>query len=346
MGAEMTRNALARPSPRLTLTLIGSIIVVACSGAPSVTDSGEPMTEGDAPMGAADPKAQFLGTWELARVDRIGSDGEMLPPPEPGSFGGEGSLGYLMYDPSGHMSVVLMQGGRQPYVGDDPTPAEALVAFNSYIAYFGTFSVNEAEGYLTHHLQGDIRPPASSNNNQRFYELTGDDLTLMPPVGDSGIQLKIAWRRLPLLPESQLTDTHRRLFGFYQIDHVERHTLDGEEIPRDQYDNAFIIYMPSGHMAVHLMRPDRPDYSGTASPEEARAALATYSSYLGPFSVHEADGYLVHHRIGTTNPSGTPSDAQRFYDLTDTTLTLRPPVSTDDQGREGQSALTWRKISD
>lgn len=342
----MTRNTLVRPALKLTVALIGLITVAACFGAAPVTDNVEPMGESDVTMATADPTSAFVGTWELANVERFGPDGEMLPAPEPGSFGSEGSVGYLMYDPSGLMSVVIMQGGRQPYAGDDPTPAEALVAFNSYTAYFGTFSVNEAEGYVTHHLQGNIRPPASSNDNQRFYELTGDTLTLIPPVGDTGVQLKIAWRRLPLLDESQLTETHRRLFGFYEIDHVERHTLDGEEIPRDQYATAFLIYMPSGHMAVHLVRPNRPDYSGTASPEEARASLATYSSYFGPFSVHETDGYLVHHRIGTTNPSGTPSDAQRFYDLTDTTLTLRPPVSTDDHGRQGQSALTWRRISD
>jgi len=270
----------------------------------------------------------------------------MLPPPELGSFGGEGTLGYLMYDSAGHMSVYIMQAGRQPCADEDPTPEEALAAFNSYEAYFGTFTVNETDGCLTHHVQGDIRPPASSHDKQVSFDLSGDHLTLMPPVGDSGAQARIKWRLLPHLPESELTDTHRQLFGFYQIDHVERHTLDGEEIPSEQYDNAFIIYMPSGHMGVHLMRPNRPVYSGEATPEDAQAAMATYSNCFGPFSVHESDGYLVHHRTGTTNPSGTPSDAQRFYELTDTTLTLRPPVSINDQGREGQSALIWRNISD
>ena len=321
-------------------------MVAGCSGAAPAANDTDPLADSEAPMGAADPTAPFVGTWEFESVDRIGSDGETLPPPEPGSFGSEGTGGYLMYGPAGYMSLVIMQAGRQPCAGDDPTPEEALAAFNSYTAYFGTFTINEAEGYLTHHLQGNIRPPASSNDNQRFYELSGDDLTLLPPVGDSGVQLRVNWRRLPHLSEAELTDTHRRLFGFYQIDHVERHTLDGEEIPREQYDNAFIIYMPSGHKAVHLMRPNRPIYDGQATPEDAQAAMATYSGYFGPFSVHEADGYLVHHRLGTTDPSGTPSDAQRFFDLTDTTLTLRPPVGTDDEGREGQSALTWRRMSD
>ena len=330
----------------LLVTFMGSVFVAGCSGSAPVADDTDDLADAEAPMAAADPTTPFVGTWEFESVDRIGSDGETLPPLEPGSFGSEGSVGYLMYDASGHMSVVIMQAGRQPYAGDGPTPEEALAAFSSYTAYFGTFTVNEAEGYLTHHLQGNIRPPAVSNDNQRSYELSGDDLTLLPPVGDSGVQLRVNWRRLPHLPEAELTDTHRRLFGFYQVEHVERHTLDGEELPVEQYDIAFLAYMPSGHMAVHLMRPNRPVYDGQATPEDAQAAMATYSSYFGPFSVHEADGYFVHHRIGTTNPSGTPSDARRGYELTDTTLTLRPPVSTDDEGREGQSALTWRRMSD
>ena len=39
-------------------------------------------------------------------------------------------------------------------------------------------------------------------------------------------------------------------------------------------------------------------------------------------------------------------DAQRFFELTDTHLTLRPPVATDDEGREVQSTILWARISD
>ena len=100
-------------------------------------------------------------------------------------------------------------------------------------------------------------------------------------------------------------------------------------------------------MSVHLMRPGRQPYAGPRpTPEEALAATRTYGSYFGPFSVHEDEGYLVHHRIGNENPGGTGTDAQRFYELTDTHLTLRPPVGTDNQGRQVQNALRWARISD
>ena len=70
---------------------------------------------------------------------------------------------------------------------------EALAALRSYVSYFGTYTVNEAEGYLTHHLQGNVSPPSASNDNKRFYEFSGNQLVLMPPVGDSSVQLRIVW---------------------------------------------------------------------------------------------------------------------------------------------------------
>ena len=80
--------------------------------------------------------------------------------------------------------------------------------------------------------------------------------------------------------------------------------------------------------------------------KEALAALRTYGGYFGSFSVNEDDGYLVHHRIGGVRPSAAGSDAQRFYELTATHLTLQPPAGTDDEGRAVQSRLRWRRISE
>ena len=100
-------------------------------------------------------------------------------------------------------------------------------------------------------------------------------------------------------------------------------------------------------MAAHLMRPGRRPYAGARpTPKEALEALRTYGGYFGPFSVNEDDGYLVHHRIGGVRPSAADTDAQRFYELAATYLTLQPPACTDDGGRAVQSRLRWRRISE
>jgi len=292
-------------------------------------------------VATADPESQFAGAWTLVKIERSDADGELLAPPI------EDRIGYIIYDPAGYMGVTIMQPGRQPYAGNRQTPEEALASYSTYLSYFGTFTVNEAEGFLTHHLEGSLNTRRTGSDQKRFYTFSGNRLTLQPPADEHGNKTQLTWEKLPNLPESELTETHKRLFGFYRIESVSRRIIGGESLPANQYDTAFIIYAPSGHMAVHLMRPSRQSYAGTRpTPEEALAAVQTYGSYFGPFSVSEEEGYLVHHRIGNLSPGGTGTDAPRSYELTDTHLTLRPPVGTDTEGRRVQSSLRWARISD
>ena len=232
------------------LALVGVVLGSGCSEPAPLMDRINDPPPGEA--SGTDPKLQFVGNWELVGRERITPDGELLQTPEPPLPGAEGEVGYIMYDPAGYMGVVIMPPGRPPYASDGPTGEEAVRALSTYTSYFGTYTMNEAEGYLTHHLQGNVRPPDSANNNQRFYEFSGNQLILMPPADDSGIKRRIIWQRVPDLPEAGLTETHRRLFGFYRFTEIARTTIDGESLPADQWDNAFIIYMPSGYMAVHI----------------------------------------------------------------------------------------------
>ncbi len=319
------------------IALFGLVALSGCSGGAPDAEIAEETPVVDA--ATADSKSQLAGAWTLVKIERFDADGELLAPPI------EDRLGYIIYDPAGYMGVTIMQPDRQPYAGQR-TPEEALGAYSTYSSYFGTFTVNEAEGFLTHHLEGSLNTRGAGSDYKRFYTLSGNRLTLQPPAGANGNKTQLTWEKLPDLPESELTETHRRLFGFYRIESISRQIVSGESLPANQYETAFIIYAPSGHMAVHLMRPGREPYAGTQpTPEEALAAVQTYGSYFGPFSVHEDEGYLVHERIGNLSPRRTYTDAQRFYELTDTHLTLRPPATTNRDGDQVQSALRWVRIS-
>ena len=291
----------------------------ACGG----SEPAEPAAE----MEAANPNDRFAGAWSLVRSERRDADGELIGEPL------ENREGYIMYDPAGYMGVALRQ------------PDEALAQMGSYASYFGRFTVNEAEGYVTHHLEGSLNPDGAGSDYQRFFTFEGDNLILQPPASEDGARSFITWERLPALPESELTDTHRRLFGAYRVESISRETTDGEPIEVDQYETAYIMYAPSGHMSVHLMRPGRMPYAGDEpTADEALATVLSYGSYFGPFSVNEEESYLVHHRIGNEDPGQSGTDAQRFYELTDTHLALRPPVGVDDEGREGQSTILWARL--
>ena len=120
---------------------------------------------------------------------------------------------------------------------------------------------------------------------------------------------------------------------------------------------AYIFYAPSGHMSVHLMRPGRVSFADDRpTAQEALAATETYGSYFGPFTVNEIagcltcpgprdEGYLVHHRVGSENPNDSGTDAERYFELTDTHLTLRPPVRVDVEGRQVVTAIRWARLS-
>ena len=319
------------------LAVLVIIAALACGNAPPPAAGTEPVSVTAASTTA--PTGRFAGAWSLVRIERRDADGELTAPPI------EDRLGYLIYDAAGYMGVTIMRPDREPYSADGPTPDEALAQLGNYTSYFGRFSINEAEGFVTHHLEGSLSPGGAGSDYKRFFTFEDNRLTLQPPAGASGAKSYLTWEKLPDLPASELTDTHRRLFGFYQIESVSRQWGDGESLPVDQYDTAYVIYAPSGHMSVHLMRPGREPYAaGGPTPQEALQAVQTYGSYFGPFSVHEEEGYLVHHRIGNQNPGGTGTDAHRYYELTDTHLTLRPPPGTDSEGRQVQSALRWVRI--
>lgn len=322
------------------LAVLVAVVLTAlagCGGGPApAEDAVEP-----------NPMDRFAGAWSLVRSERRGADGALIGEPR------EDRVGYLMYDATGYMAVTLMAPGREPYSEGGPTADEALAQWGSYTSYFGRYSVNEAGGYVTHHLEGSLNPGGAGSDYQRFFTFEEganpfqkDRLILQPPAGADGSRSHITWERLHDLPESELTDTHRRLFGFYRIESVTRETGAGEPLPAEQYETAYIAYTPSGHMSVHLMRAGREAWAGDEpTAEEALAAVQSYGSYFGPFWIEEGS-YFVHNRIGNEDPGQSGTDAQRFYELTDTHLVLMPPVSIDAEGRRVQSTIRWARISE
>jgi hypothetical protein len=71
------------------------------------------------------------------------------------------------------------------------TPQEALTAVKDYIAYFGTYTVDEATATVTHHRHDSLQP-GDKGDLVRRYELTGDRLVLRAPNST----LEVTWERI------------------------------------------------------------------------------------------------------------------------------------------------------
>ncbi len=334
---------------RYVLAVLACVPTLGCGEAPVPTEPARSARADDA--SALSDRLPFVGAWSLATIERRSAEGELLSPPI------EDRLGYIIYDAAGFMGVTIMRPGRMPYTEDGPTADEALAQFGSYTSYFGRFTVDPAQGTVTHHVEGSLNPNGAGSDYERVFTFSEDRLILQPPSGEDRSKTLLSWERLPAMPLSEVTDTHRLLFGAYRVESVTRHTTDGYSLPVDQYESAYILYAPSGYMSVHLMRPGRAAYAGDQpTAEEALRTTETYGSYFGPFSVHEVEGcitcpgprdqgYVVHHRVGSENPGDSGTDARRYYELTDTHLTLRPPPRQDDEGRQVITALRWARLS-
>ena len=178
---------------------------------------------------------------------------------------------------------------------------------------------------------------------RREFEFSGNLLMLRPPRNAAtGNQARLTWERMPDIADA--TPAYHRFVGFWTLISQERRALSGEVLASNPGQTGVIIYTAAGYMAVHMMQPNRKRYAAAqATPDEALAALRTYTSYFGPFSVH--DKYVVHHRIGMINPGQIGTDAQRFYEFRGNRLLLRTPVSTVD-GRQEQGLITWERLGD
>jgi len=144
----------------------------------------------NSPLTVTTPQIEdrFVGTWKLASFERRGPDGEL------GSSANSYSNGLLVYTPTGHMSLQLTRKNRQEFEGR-ASPEEALAALYSYIAYYGTFTVNESQGAVIHQRQGHLIPDRVTEG-MRYFSFSGNRLMLTAPPTGGGMVTTLTWERI------------------------------------------------------------------------------------------------------------------------------------------------------
>jgi hypothetical protein len=136
-----------------------------------ITQAGARNTSGQtAPP--SDDAQRFIGTWRLVSAT---------------------STGLMYYDALGNMAAQVMPNRARPkYAGAQPTPDEAKEAMAGYLAYFGSYTVDERTHTITHHRKANINPGQVGDDAARRYEFALGDRVILTPV-DSGNQ--IVWER-------------------------------------------------------------------------------------------------------------------------------------------------------
>jgi hypothetical protein len=128
------------------------------------------------PSVAAGLADKFVGTWRLVHFVDTDASGRVTYPY------GEKPIGYFVYDPTGHLSVQIMRMPATPPFAsghdDKGTDKEVRAAYDGYVAYFGTYRVDEAKSVVTHVVEGSLKPSFTGTDQPRPFKLEGDVLII------------------------------------------------------------------------------------------------------------------------------------------------------------------------
>lgn len=122
----------------------------------------------------SDPR--FVGVWKLISTDFVLPNGERFFPY------GEHPAGVISYEASGQVSVHIMRSGRPKFASgqmQEGTDEEVRAAFEGYVCYFGTWSVDAAQGTVTHRVEGSLFPNWEGTDQVRRFEFEGNRLSLI-----------------------------------------------------------------------------------------------------------------------------------------------------------------------
>jgi hypothetical protein len=97
------------------------------------------------------------------------------------------------------MSVQIMRADRPPAPDITPTiDAAFAAAVPGFLAYFGTYEINEQQGVVTHTVIASSFPPFVGTQHHRRFGVDRDQLTLRDDLTTSdGVAVAAAtmWRR-------------------------------------------------------------------------------------------------------------------------------------------------------
>lgn len=134
----------------------------------------------------------FVGTWKLISIETKDEKGDLVRRGK--------RTGYIIYSMDGYMSVVIMKDGRPIFKSGDirgGSVEEKISAVDGYISYTGRFMVKKNSVF--HHIEASLFPNWIGEDQERFYKLDGNRLTLSTPlmlIGGRKLSTHLIWERV------------------------------------------------------------------------------------------------------------------------------------------------------
>jgi len=135
---------------------------------------------------------RLIGNWTLVSYVTENPDGSRGKPYAD-------AIGRLSYDEHGNMAGQVMRPGRADVAPGEWGAQQVRSAYAGYIAYFGTYELNESEDIVVHHVQGALNPGWVGGTQTRRVRFDGEHLVLSTQVAKAGglVNHVLTWKRLP-----------------------------------------------------------------------------------------------------------------------------------------------------
>jgi hypothetical protein len=139
-------------------------------------------------------KDQLIGVWTLVSVTAERGDGSKAEP-----FGND-PRGVIVFTPEGYFSLLQSRRELPKIAANDrakATPEEATAVVEGSIAYYGTYSVNEADKTIAVKIEQSTYANLMGGPEQKriITSLTADELKFTNPRTPAGVTLLTAWKR-------------------------------------------------------------------------------------------------------------------------------------------------------
>ena len=146
------------------------------------------------PTRAQNAKDQFLGTWTLVSIRYIRPDGSAIEP-----FG-PNAKGMLVFDGS-HFSTQVVAANLPKFKSNNRMVGalqEYEAISHGVVAYFGTYSVDDAAKVVTLHIERSSFPNWEETDQKRKFEFANDELryTAASSTANPAESARLVWKRL------------------------------------------------------------------------------------------------------------------------------------------------------
>jgi Lipocalin-like domain len=138
-------------------------------------------------------KERLVGSWRLASLTVGEGDDQILPY-------GPSPKGFMMVDANGRFMITVVRSDLPNFAANNRmrgTPDENNSIVQGSIAYYGTYTIDEATRVITVQVEGSTFPNFTGGTQTRILSFNGDDEVtyLNPTPSHGGAPAKVTYRR-------------------------------------------------------------------------------------------------------------------------------------------------------